>query len=196
MVEAIFILLNFYFIYWLIDEGFRKLFLDSYRNELFELRNSLLFHVAVNKADLSSPAYAQIREIINLNIRFAHNFNIIYFWYLKRRIKKFNLKISDIESSVKKILNEEKNEDLRNYYFGMLDKLNYFNIKYLILTSPWLWFKFGFLMLKSFIGHFALSYKEFNTAAKEAVITYQNEHPKISNIAIADARIEKRLVTA
>ncbi len=63
----------------LLFYGFRNSRLDAFRQDLFDLRDSLFQYAAEGNVAFDQPAYRELRNMINGLIRYAHKMSFIFF---------------------------------------------------------------------------------------------------------------------
>lgn len=78
--------------------GFRQLAIDTYRQELFEIRDRLFDLAAKDKSfGFAHPAYGPLRMQFNGTIRFAHRMNMIQIVIFKTVRQIFGPRVSPID---------------------------------------------------------------------------------------------------
>lgn len=68
LISLVFVIFWYFWLY----QDYR---IDSVRQRLFAIRDDLFDYAASGKIDFNAPAYRQLREILNVRIRYAHKLN-------------------------------------------------------------------------------------------------------------------------
>lgn len=109
---------------------------DSFRQKLFEVRDSMFDDACNNKISFDSSSYGMLRSAINSHIRFAHKINLfqtIFFISLVEAEKDnlgetFSMRF---ESSLSNISPDER-EIFEKYFL----QVNFLTVEHLVLSSP------------------------------------------------------------
>lgn len=184
----IIVIINLFFIYWIWDEGIRKIILNQYRHELFMLRHNLLLFAAKNNVMLTSSSYTQIRDIINNNIRFAHKLNYVYFIFMLYNLRKHSGLLAEAQNEILSVIKSEKNEEIRESYSKYLERLTYINYKYLVISSPIVWVKISSKIFVMLLKNFGIS---LNESFKKVIKNYQTSNPVFYEIVYMEKEIER-----
>jgi hypothetical protein len=106
--------------------------LDRYRQDLFELRDSLFDLMWENGYSYSTPAYRSLRSAFNGSIRFAHKHHTFALWWVAFRSS--DLPKSTLLEQIDSIGDEGLREALRLHYYWLGSR----TMRYLFLEGP-LW---------------------------------------------------------
>jgi hypothetical protein len=111
-------LLSVYFLlFWL----YRAHRIDSFRQEMFILRDELFDEAAAGLIPFNHPAYRELRVAMNGFIRFGHSLSLSYFvvlWLLSRRSEESN-EFADVWQKALSKLDEPTCKRMNNYKFRM-----------------------------------------------------------------------------
>ena len=137
-METLFIyqllLLSVLFLYFLWTYGIKKNLLDSYRQNLFELRDKLFDFAVKGNVEFNDKAYRAVRKRLNLMIRFAHRLNtidLLLSGYLVRKypsIKNNNKEFLEAISDIKKL-------EVKNIITDILEEANKLSVIYFVKAN-------------------------------------------------------------
>lgn len=121
-----------YLIFW----RYRGYCVDSFRQDLFDLRDDLFDSASNGLISFSHPAYGLLRSTTNGFIRFGHRFTIGQFLFMMLLIRKEDLEIvSDFDEQWQSAIRDldESTIEALEYYRTRMDRIA---IKQLLLGTP------------------------------------------------------------
>ncbi len=121
------------FIFWLN----RDYSVDSFRQQMFALRDSLFDEAADGNVEFQSPAYGMLRSTMNGLIRFGHRLSLPHVIAVSFAIEKHMKEVehssfSDRFEENTNTLNAEQKAMLNSYRM----KMNIILVRHLVLSSP------------------------------------------------------------
>lgn len=142
-------------LYWLVSTLYRRYRLDQFREQLFELRDSLFDLVVEGGLQYSDRAYGQVRSMINGSIQYAHKLGFIeillFAFSTRAEDKQLTEALAEHERRWKRSLSLVDDE-AEGHLQSVRDRLHAYSIIYVVETSPVLlplfWLLIGFLLLQ------------------------------------------------
>ncbi len=120
--------------------GWRQLYLDRYRQSLFEIRDNLFDIARAGAIDFSDPLYGKMRNALHLRIRFAHRFNVVDFLTTRFLIEKYDIEIKDFYGERIKLIEKISNIELREKLLAIENHANLLTVEYFVHSSATLHF--------------------------------------------------------
>ena len=133
--------------------GLRPALIDSFRQQIFTIRDEMFDYAAEGNIDFNHPAYGTIRTLMNGHIRFAHRIDsalilifMVYFVFKSKEVNKQKKELQKrIESQMSSLPKEQK-EKLSDY----MERTHFELGKYVLYASP------IFMILALVVGLLAL----------------------------------------
>ena len=123
--------------------GWRSLYLDKYRQSLFELRDQLFDVARDGKIPFDDPLYGKMRNAIHLRIRFAHRFAFSDLILTNYLVKRFRIEVKDFYAERLKLIAALPDPELRTQLREIEENANRLTISYFYRASALLRFIVG-----------------------------------------------------
>lgn len=133
-MELILACASLVFLFWFFYWPWQSYCVDVARQRMFMIRDELFDLAADEKMSFNEPAYQEMRDIINANIRFAHRMSWIEIFLVGVAIRGERAE----RHSFGGLLGATKTEDARNKVGNLQRRLSRIALSLIIFRSPFL----------------------------------------------------------
>ncbi len=146
MINALFFGVNLILLIVVWNYMLRPSILDHYRDQLFDLRESVRDYFIHRSIALDDPIYVKLREILNHHIRFTKQMSLFEIAYFSYKLEKNKSLRDEVKGSIDGMFTTD-DDDLREFIANTRVEAQRILITYLVFSSATLLFIFAGIML-------------------------------------------------